>query len=713
MPLRIYYERMIYMNYNFTNPIVCKDLNELISKKLQHDVGVLVHQYLNNIEYIIQSSFTAKDLIRYYGLKTKSIMNRCICPLHAGANNPSSFEFNDTKRVFRCHSCEAHGTYLDFIVLMEGYTSKNKYSEAKIFAAKKFAGINLGFTSITEFESQLTSLVTEKYSKTNSLVLNDYFDISIINFSPTESSTIYINKPNINQSEEFIKPNILTNHKEKDFKLEILDIEKVIEEANSSEVSLYGDFKYRIAIDSAINSKLINGFNNDTSLNHKESLYEFMYKKYDITPELSDKYGLISFVKTNQHLLQYPDFFSINDRVLFPLLDHETGITVGYQARTTNLDNKSVPKYINITDFGEVKTKDDKCYRGITHFAVGNFIFNLYNLKSKKNNGLFITEGIADAIKLDSLGYNCISPGQANLTDHQIYLIYKYFSKDIELFLFFDNDKNNVGQNKSIANAYHLYQLGFKNINIIRTYSELGTDVTDVAIKIRNDDTLKCLIDLWVSNAYRFTPADNEILNKIYKTNLFTDSQLMQIDPRNIEDINNKLEYIVELSDKFNIHGSEINTIKLLFDSHPKALELLIKKVNESTIKEDTIDLNNKDTSIIVIENENINNKVLTDYEEISTVQANNNTHSKLTVNWNALSNLTYPQIYTLKKKFDFTTIKKINDLCNKGQISSIIGNIIKNKNFNIDDYLHSKKNGTHPKIKDPSELIDEDDIPF
>lgn len=701
------------MNCNYANPIICKDLNELINKKLQHDVGVLVHQYLNNIEYIIQSSFTANDLMRNYNLKTKSILNRCICPLHAGADNATSFEFNDAKRIFRCHSCEAHGTYLDFIILMEGYTSKNKYSEAKIFAANKFTGMNLGFNSISEFESQLSSLVTERYSNTNSLVLNDYFDLSLINFSQPGSYTNYLNKPNNKQSKEHLKPNIIETPKEKEFQLEMLDIEKVTREANANEVLQYGDFKYRIVIDTAINSKLITGFNNDTSLNDKESLYEFMYRKYDITPELADKYSLISFVKTKQNLLEYPDFFSINDRVLFPFHDHDTGITVGYQARTTNLDDKSIPKYLNITDFGEIVTKGKNGYRGITQFAVGNFMFNLYKLKNKKIDMLFITEGVADAIKLDSLGYDCISPGQANLTDHQIYLIYKYFSKDVELFLFFDNDKNNVGQNKSISNAYRLHQLGFKNINIIRTYSELGTDVTDVAIKTRNDDTLKCLIELWVSNSYKFTPANNEALNKVYQTNLFSDSQLMQIDPRDIEDINSKLEYIVELSEKFNLHGSEINSIRLLLDCNPIALELLFNKVNELTSKEDSIGLPNKDNSNIDKENININKNVLNNYEEISTVQANNNTHSTLTENWNALSNLTSPQIYTLKKKFDFTTIKKINDLCNKGQISSIIGNIIKNKNFNIDDYLHSKKNGTNPKVKDVFELIDEEDIPF
>ena len=40
---------------------------------------------------------------------------------------------------------------------------------------------------------------------------------------------------------------------------------------------------------------------------------------------------------------------------------------------------------------------------------------------------------IADAIKLSSMGYDAVSLGQANLTDYQIYLIDKYFGKDVTL----------------------------------------------------------------------------------------------------------------------------------------------------------------------------------------------------------------------------------------------------------------------------------------
>lgn len=92
------------------------------------------------------------------------------------------------------------------------------------------------------------------------------------------------------------------------------------------------------------------------------------------------------------------------------------------------------------------------------------------------------------------MGYDAVSLGQANLTDYQIYLIDKYFGKDVTLNLFFDNDDNKIGQNKSIAAAYRLWQFGFRNIRIINTFKEMGKDITDCSVKLRDDDMLRLLL---------------------------------------------------------------------------------------------------------------------------------------------------------------------------------------------------------------------------
>src|SRR5690606_29358734 len=153
---------------------------------------------------------------------------------------------------------------------------------------------------------------------------------------------------------------------------------------------------------------------------------------------------LIFFDKSSQHQLYYSDFFMLNNRVLFPVRDHETGIIVGYQCRQTDLSAPRHYKYLNITDYQDnlITNENGTTYRDFVPFKVGNFLFNLYELKGKCINTLWITEGIADAIKLSSMGYDAVSLGQANLTDYQIYLIDKYFGKDVTLNLFFDNDDN-------------------------------------------------------------------------------------------------------------------------------------------------------------------------------------------------------------------------------------------------------------------------------
>lgn len=671
-----------------------KDINHLIEKKLTHDVGVLIYQYLNDIEDNIQNSLNANVLINFYNLKNTVKQNRCICPFHIGADNPTSLVFDDNKKSFICYACNEHGTYLEFIAKMQGFT-KNRISEAKIFAANNFANMNLGFDSISDFESKLKELILDRYNQTKSLILNDYYDISLIDYQAKNTKKKSVS--NLQTTQNNNCNNLTTNIKE--FKLEMLDIEAQIRELNADAVRKNGDFSYRISIKTAKNSKLINDFLTKPNLNSKEKLYDFMYKKYDIPKEFADKYGLICFEKSNQSLLEYPDFFTLSDRILFPFKDHETGIVVGYQARTMDLNAKNKVKYINITDFGNLKTKNNKTYRSIIPFNIGDFLFNLNELKNKNINKLFITEGVADTIKLTSLGYNSVSSGQANLTDHQIYLISKYFGKNINIYLFFDNDTNNVGQNNSIKIAYRLYQFGFTNISIVRTYAELGTDITDVAVKVRNDDILKFLIELWIKDAYKFEPASNELLNILYQTGLYSDTEILEIDPRNIKKICENGEIFKEIVTNLKLQGKEIATFKSILNEKKELLELLNDKINK------LIKLNLKD------KNSNEKSKQNSNIPSILPEKTLQN-------DWNSIDNISKKQLNILKKKFDYETVKKINDFCTKKQIRSIIGNIIENKPFDVNDYLHFNKNFNKSidyttVDNDFRPIINDDDCPF
>jgi DNA primase len=86
------------------------------------------------------------------------------------------------------------------------------------------------------------------------------------------------------------------------------------------------------------------------------------------------------------------------------------------------------------------------------------------------------------------------------------------------------------------------------------------------------------------------------------------------------------------------------------------------------------------------------------------------------------LINISKAQLFHLKKRFDIDLIKKIDNECSKKQIAAIVGNIIKNKDFDVWDYI--PKNESHhssTSIAPSTSILDDgnftsvtnDDIPF
>jgi len=329
-------------------------LDNIIAKKTSHDVGVLIFQFLNDIEPLIQQSLTAAKLKDFYRLKGKYNKGRFVCPFHSGADNPTSLSLNDNKRNFHCNACGKSGTYLEFIMYMQNFSGRNSLNEAKIFAANNFAGLNLGFNSIADFEQKLKDKILERYRKTNSLRYTDYYNIWLlpeIYFSNTAESDRQIQR-----KEKQIKPSSKvcpSNSTSKpDFILEAQDLEMTIRQLKAQNIIDNGITDYDKAIQDAKNSKLINDFTqNADKLNSVDKLSDFMSKKYNIDIDTALRYELIYFDKASQKQLYYSDFFMLNDRVLFPVQDHETGIVVGYQCRQTDLNAPKHYKYLNVTDY--------------------------------------------------------------------------------------------------------------------------------------------------------------------------------------------------------------------------------------------------------------------------------------------------------------------------------------------------------------------------
>jgi DNA primase len=657
--------------------MMAMNINVIIENKIKYEMGQL-YNYLNEIENTyISPHITGENLVKFYNLNATYQYGhwRCVCPFHQGASNKTEFIFNDNEKSFTCFACKTSGTYLKFIALMQGFTS-NALNEAKIFAAINFAHLNLTFNSISDYKEKIKQKVLKRYEATKSLNIKDYYDISIL---PHESAVNKVmnkagNSSVINKNEYPIEPSSKKNTK--------LDI-------------------YTQAIDDAKNSLLLHEILlNKEQFSSIDKLKDFMHKKYYISGDIIEKYGLMYFDRQSKSKLTHPNFYGLSDRVIFPFKDHNSGIIVGLHCRHVLYKkeegkSKQWGKYSNILDYGELKTKDNGYqYYGIKSFSIGQFLFNLFEIKNNKVTKLWITEGVADCLKLISLGYvNAVSPGQSNLTDEQINLLKHYFGCEIEVLLFFDNDYNNIGQCNSIQIAYKLWKSGFKNIKIVRTFPRQGKDLTDVAVAIQDDSQLKILIDLWEKNAYAFSPASEEHLNILLNSGYYTDAEVFSIDPRDIEEEIAKINLLKKLSQQNGIDIKELKQIKNI----TSILELKTNNSNDNT----------KDN---VFEPAGTTHITPPSRNEVELCKTDTSQKTEY-----YFMNISDAQLYRLKQKFDIDTIKEIDEKCTREQIINIVGKIINGIPFELDEYFSPEK-FTPPTLVDENFkpiLVEPEDMPF
>ncbi|MBZ4647575.1 MAG: primase, partial [Clostridia bacterium] len=290
------------------------NINEIIENKIKYEMGQL-YNYLNEIENTyISSHLTGENLVKFYNLNATYQYGhwRCVCPFHHGASNRTEFIFNDNKKSFTCFACKTSGTYLKFIALMQEF-GVNALNEAKIFAAIHFAHLNLGFNSINDYKEKIKQEVMKRYEATKSLNLKDYYDISILS-CPSSSSKHSKTKNPVNSSkhEENANNPYIESHSNKNTELNA----------------------YNQAIEDAKHSMLLHEIlQNKEQFNSIDKLQDFMQKKYFISEDIIEKYGLIYFDRKSQSKLAKPNFYGLSDRVIFPIKDHESGIVAGFHCR--------------------------------------------------------------------------------------------------------------------------------------------------------------------------------------------------------------------------------------------------------------------------------------------------------------------------------------------------------------------------------------------
>jgi len=90
------------------------DIKELLQIKNKKSLG-------ENQYPVLSISELAKER---YGFEI-SFDKRIVCPFHKGADNPTSFKFNDERNRFSCFSCGIKGNIVQFVKLMEEKVNGN------------------------------------------------------------------------------------------------------------------------------------------------------------------------------------------------------------------------------------------------------------------------------------------------------------------------------------------------------------------------------------------------------------------------------------------------------------------------------------------------------------------------------------------------------------------------------------------------------------
>ncbi len=204
----------------------------------------------------------------------------------------------------------------------------------------------------------------------------------------------------------------------------------------------------------------------------------FVPSNSDIFTELSKKFnekdildtGL--FYKNEKYNKFVNRFYS---RIIFPI-KNILGDVIAFGGRITN-NNSKTAKYINSpeTEF----------------YKKGKHVFNLDKAKSfnNKNNEVIVVEGYMDVISIYSSGIkNVVSNSGIALTENQINLVWKFFSKPI---ICLDGDTS--GQKAALRIAENLFQFIKENNKISFVSLANGMDPDDY-IKEKGKNNFEKLI---------------------------------------------------------------------------------------------------------------------------------------------------------------------------------------------------------------------------
>ena len=174
-----------------------------------------------------------------------------------------------------------------------------------------------------------------------------------------------------------------------------------------------------------------------------------------------------------------------NDRLIFPIRT-AGGELKGFSARSTSSKDNG-PKYL----FSKNLNKSDLLY-------LSELSFIRLKKSKKKVEQLYICEGLFDAVRLYSLGFNAVSILGANLSDNQCQIIcnlakeQRRKNKLLEVVLFFDNDPAGITATaNAIIKLYKNSESGDLDLKVLHSTVEDKVDPDSYLQNISSQEEAK------------------------------------------------------------------------------------------------------------------------------------------------------------------------------------------------------------------------------
>ena len=208
----------------------------------------------------------------------------------------------------------------------------------------------------------------------------------------------------------------------------------------------------------------------------KNNFYENLKEKYS-----EEEIKLTGLYYKSDKTGKYIDRF--NSRIIFPI-NNLSGDTIAFGGRI--IKESKLAKYINSPE--------------TEYYKKGRVIFNLDNAKSLRSNTdeLVIVEGYMDVVSLHSAGIkNVVSNSGTALTENQIELIWKFYSKPI---LCLDGDES--GQRAALRIAEKLFPLIKEDNKIYFSILPKGEDPDDFIKKNGKENFINLLKEKKIIQSY-------------------------------------------------------------------------------------------------------------------------------------------------------------------------------------------------------------------